>query len=90
MDNKANTFGVWIDRETHQNTFQTLSSSEGGVFSITEKLIKNSSSYQHSQKAVISGFYYEEKDSFLASDTKVYPTNWLSISLFRIQKLALL
>ena len=82
---------LWIDRETHQIIFKTLS--EGPII-VPDYVDVPSPEYrsqasptlqskkkQPSLKVIVSGFYYEKRKSFVVPSQKIYRTDWLSPSL---------
>ena len=82
---------LWIDRETHQIIFKTLS--EGPII-VPDGVDVPSPEYksqafpspqskkkQLSLKVIVSGFYYKKRERFVVPSQKIYKTDWLSPSL---------
>ena len=85
MTSESGIDNLWIDRETYQKTFQVLSGK--AVIPPNEKLYRKlikAYSYQREQysssKAIITGFYYKEKNAFISSSIKVRKTKLLTPS----------
>ena len=92
MNNKRGSItNQWIDRDTYQKTFSVLSMF-GAVISSDEELYKKSivrSDYRKRRdkafKAVVSGFYYEKKESFILPKMEIYEMNSLTSTFPKIE-----